>query len=92
MLKNGSFGNAGAINVSGTGNALDNETVTANNALEVLAGGALLMDLGTTVANSGGTVAVDGTGTLTLNSATITAAPSPTRPMRRHRPHRLAAR
>ena len=71
MLKNGSLGNAGTINVSGTGNALDNETVTANNALEVLAGGALLMDLGTTVANGGGTVTVDGTGTLTLNSATI---------------------
>jgi autotransporter-associated beta strand protein len=72
VLKNGSLGNAGTIDVSGIGNALDGETVTANNILEVLSGGALLFDLGTTVANGGGTITVDGTGTLTLNGATIT--------------------
>jgi VCBS repeat-containing protein/autotransporter-associated beta strand protein len=72
VLKKGSLGNAGTIDVSGIGNALDGETVTANNILEVLFGGALLFDLGTTVANGGGTITVDGTGTLTLNGATIT--------------------
>ena len=40
--------------------------------LEVMAGGVLTLDLGTTVANGGGTMTVDGTGTLTLNDATIT--------------------
>ncbi len=71
ILKNGSLGNSGQINVSGTGNALDDETVTANNALEVLAGGALLIDQGSTVANGSGTITVDATGTLTLNDTTI---------------------
>ena len=71
VVKSGSLGNAGQINVTGLGNALDGETVTSNNALEVMAGGALLIDQGSTVANTG-TVTVDGTGTLTLNTATIT--------------------
>ncbi len=71
VLKNGTLANSGLIKVSGAGNALDSENVTANSALEVLAGGALLLDLGTTVANAGGTVTVDATGMLTLNGATI---------------------
>jgi hypothetical protein len=69
VLNSGSLGNPGQINVSGTGNALDNEKVTANHALEVLGHGALLLDLGTTIAN--GTITVDGTAKLTLNDATI---------------------
>ena len=40
--------------------------------LEVLAGGGLRSDQVSTLANDGGTVTVDGTGTLTLNSATVT--------------------
>ena len=60
------------MNVSGTGNALDDETVTANNMLEVLAGAALTLDQGTSVANASGTVKVDATATLTLNNASIT--------------------
>ena len=39
--------------VSGSGNVLHNEKVTANSALEIIAAGALLLDLGTTVANLG---------------------------------------
>jgi VCBS repeat-containing protein len=70
VLKNGSLGNSGHIKVSGSGNVLHNEKVTANSALEIIAAGALLLDLGTTVAN-GGTVTVDDTATLTLNSASI---------------------
>ncbi|HTB01764.1 MAG TPA: autotransporter-associated beta strand repeat-containing protein, partial [Bradyrhizobium sp.] len=71
VLNTGSLDNAGKIDVSGSGNALNSETVTANNALEILAGGALSIDQGSTVANGGGTVTVDGTGTLTLNGASI---------------------
>ena len=76
MLKNGSLGNSGLIKVTGTGNALDDETVTANHALEVMAGGALTLENDTAVANGGGTITVDSDGTLTLNGATITAARS----------------
>ena len=43
-----------------------NETVTINHALEILAGGALLLDEGTTVANAGGTITIDDSATLTL--------------------------
>ncbi len=71
VLKNGSLGNAGQIKVSGAGNALHHETVTANNILEILAGGALLLDLSTTLANAGGAVTVDGGATLALDSASI---------------------
>ena len=72
VLKNGSLGNSGQINVSGTGNELDSETVTSNHALEILAAGVLTLDQATMIANGGGTVTVDGTATLTLNGATIT--------------------
>jgi fibronectin-binding autotransporter adhesin len=72
VLKNGSLGNAGQINVSGTGNALDNESVTSNHGLEILAAGALTLDLATTIANASGTITVDATATLTMNDASIT--------------------
>jgi fibronectin-binding autotransporter adhesin len=72
VLKNGSLGNAGQINVSGTGNALDNEKVTSNYALEILAAGVLTLDLGTAVANAGGTVTIDATAMLTMDDASIT--------------------
>ena len=57
VLKNGNLGNAGQINVSGTGNELYNETVTANAArLLVSAGSALVaarrLDLGVTASSS----------------------------------------
>src|SRR6202040_453499 len=71
VLKNGSLGNAGQINVSGTGNELYGETVTANAMLEVKSGGALLIDQGSTVANTG-TITVDTTATLRVNDASIT--------------------
>ena len=70
VLQNGSLGNIGDIYVTGTGNALEGETVTANNLLEVKAGGALTIDP-TTIANASGTITVDGTATLTLNGATL---------------------
>ena len=71
VLKNGALGNTGQIKVSGTGNALDGETVTNTGGIEVLAGGALLIDP-TTINNTGGSITVDSTGTLTLDQATIT--------------------
>ena len=70
-LKNGSLANSGTLDVSGLGNTIDGETVTANNLLEVLSGAALTLDQSTAITN-GGTVQVDGTGTLTLNNASIT--------------------
>ncbi len=72
VLSNGSLGNSGLIKVTGTGNALDGETVTANNALEVTAGAALLIDP-STIDNTGGTITIDSTGALTLNGSTVTA-------------------
>ncbi len=70
-ISGGTLGNSGQTNVTGTGNALDNEKVTANNALEVMANSALLLDQGSAVTNGGGTITIDSTGTLTLNDATI---------------------
>ena len=52
VLKNGALINSGQIKVSGTGNALDGETVTNTGGIEVLAGGALLIDP-TTIDNTG---------------------------------------
>ena len=55
VLSGGILNNNAAFNVSGTGNALDNETVTerSTGTIEVLANGALTIDQGSTVANTG---------------------------------------
>jgi fibronectin-binding autotransporter adhesin len=71
VVKNGTLGNSGQINVSGSSNALDNEQVTNTGGIEILALGALTLDLLTTVANAGHIITVDGSaddgvGTLTL--------------------------
>ncbi len=71
VINGGSLGNAGQIDIGGAGNALDGVTVTANHGLEILSGGTLLLDLGTTIDNAGGIITVDGTATLTLNGAAI---------------------
>ncbi|WP_024517755.1 FecR domain-containing protein [Bradyrhizobium sp. Tv2a-2] len=86
VLESGWLSNLSQINVSGAGNALDNETFK-NNALEVQAGGALLIDQGTTVTNSvtvpatgedgspstiSGTITVYDSASLRVNDATIT--------------------
>src|SRR5258708_20037933 len=72
VIENGWLYNLGETNVSGSGNALHNVNFTNGAPLEVLAGGALTIDQGF-VANSGGTVTVDGTATLTLNDTTVTS-------------------
>ena len=59
VLKNGSLGNAGAINVSGTGNVLDNEIVTNTGAGAIGVTGTLTLDLGTSII--GGTLTNSGT-------------------------------
>ena len=65
-IQGGAFSNTGTTDVSGTGNAIDNETsFTNSNLLEVLAGGALTLS-GDTVTNTSGTIQIDGGGTLTL--------------------------
>jgi fibronectin-binding autotransporter adhesin len=71
ILKNGTLGNYGKIDVRGS-NAFDNEKVTNADAIEIFAAGALLIDLGSSVENQGGTITVDGTAALTIDHATIT--------------------
>src|SRR5260370_368931 len=74
VLENGWLGNSGTIDVSGLGNALHNEHVTANNGLEILSGGALTIDQDSTVTNTG-MIRIDdgaaGIGELTVDDATI---------------------
>ncbi|WP_240543161.1 VCBS domain-containing protein [Bradyrhizobium canariense] len=72
VLSGGILNNNAAFKVSGTGNALDHETVTnaSTGTIEVLANGALTIDQGSTVANAGN-VTVDANGKLTVNGATI---------------------
>ena len=70
ILKDGTLNNAGVLHAE-TGAVLEKETVTNTGTIEVLALGALTLDLGTTVDNTGGTIVIDGTGTLTLDDATI---------------------
>ncbi|MDA9399784.1 FecR domain-containing protein [Bradyrhizobium sp. CCBAU 45389] len=71
VLSCGILNNNALFNVSGTGNALSDETVTNAGLIEVLAGGALVIDQGSTVDNSSGNVVVDGNAALTLDDATI---------------------
>ncbi|SHK35502.1 FecR family protein [Bradyrhizobium lablabi] len=78
VLQNGSLGNFGQINVNGFGNALDGVNVTANNALEIFADGALLLDQGTYISNgattvdSGGTLTLDGIDGATIDGGSVT--------------------
>ncbi|WBL79613.1 FecR domain-containing protein [Bradyrhizobium xenonodulans] len=71
VLSGGILKNNAAFKVSGTGNALDDETVTNAGTIEVLAAGALAIDQGSTVDNSNGNFIVDGNALLTLDDATI---------------------
>ena len=75
VLINGILKNNAAFKVSGTGNTLDNETVTnaSTGTIEVLANGALTVDHGSAVTNTGN-VTVDAAGKLIVNGATITGA------------------
>nr|WP_246504522.1 VCBS domain-containing protein [Bradyrhizobium agreste] len=72
VLSGGILNNNATLKVSGTGNALENETVTNAGTIEVTAGGALAITQGATVDNSIGNVVVDANAALTLNDATIT--------------------
>ncbi|WP_271568880.1 FecR domain-containing protein [Bradyrhizobium sp. CCBAU 11386] len=73
VLSGGILTNTAAFKVSGASNALDHETITNAGTIEVLANGALAIDQGSTVANTG-SVTVDATGKLTVNGATISGA------------------
>ncbi|WP_247491045.1 FecR domain-containing protein, partial [Bradyrhizobium sp. 17] len=75
VLSGGILNNNAAFKVSGSGNALDHETITnaTTGTIEVLANGALTIDQGSTVANAGN-VTVDANGKLTVNGATINGA------------------
>lgn len=71
VLSGGILKNNAAFNVSGTGNALNDETVSNAGTIEVLTGGALTIDQGSTVDNASGNFIVDGNALLTLDDATI---------------------
>ncbi|WP_041748023.1 VCBS domain-containing protein [Bradyrhizobium cosmicum] len=71
VLSGGTLNNNAIFKASGAGNALSDETVTNVGTIEVLAGGALAIDQGSTVDNSAGNVVVDDGAVLTLNGATI---------------------
>jgi fibronectin-binding autotransporter adhesin len=71
VIEKGTLNNSGQVNVSGADNALHNENIATNIALEVLAGGALTIDTGSTINNAGGAVTVDETATLKLDGASI---------------------
>ncbi|MDE5440361.1 hypothetical protein GWG65_02645 [Bradyrhizobium sp. CSA207] len=73
VLSGGILKNNAVFKVSGTGNALDHETVTNASTIEVLANGALTIDQGSAIANTGN-ITVDATGKLTVNGATISGA------------------
>nr|WP_312015830.1 VCBS domain-containing protein [Bradyrhizobium liaoningense] len=71
VLSGGILNNNAVFKVSGAGNALSDETVTNAGIIEVLANGALAIDLGSTVDNASGDVIIDGNAALTLDQATI---------------------
>ena len=72
LLEDGSFDNAGKVNVSGGGNGIENETsITNSGAFEVMPSGALTLSTDGTIDNTTGSFTVDGTGTLTVNDTTI---------------------
>nr|WP_249136350.1 FecR domain-containing protein [Bradyrhizobium canariense] len=71
VLSGGVLKNNAIFKVSGTGNALSNETITNASTIEVLANGALTIDQGSTVDNSSGSIVVDDGAALTLDGATI---------------------
>ena len=75
VLSGGTLNNNAALNVSGIGNALSDETVAnaSTGTIEVLADGALTIDLGSVVTNAGH-VTVDAGGTLIVGGATINGA------------------
>ncbi|MGY4282438.1 hypothetical protein ACVWXO_001658 [Bradyrhizobium sp. LM2.7] len=75
VLGGGILNNNTAFKVGGTGNALDGEIVTnaSTGTIEVLTNGALTIDLGSAIANTGN-VTVDANGKLTVNGATISGA------------------
>ncbi|OAF16132.1 hypothetical protein AYJ54_38945 [Bradyrhizobium centrolobii] len=72
VLSGGTLKNNVALKVSGSSNALHKETITNAGTIEVLANGALIIDQGSTIANSSGTITIDGNAALTLSGTEIT--------------------
>jgi hypothetical protein len=73
VVSNGALtvGSVGTLEI-GAGNAtLNNVSVINENLIEILAGTVLALDLGTTIANFGATITVEGNAALTMNGATI---------------------
>src|SRR5262249_56319008 len=75
VIENGSLLNNTTLDVAGAGNKLDGESVDNNGTIEVLTLGALTIDLGSIIDNTGGNVTVDAGGVLTLTTATTKQRP-----------------
>ncbi len=79
-LKNGTLTNGNQVNVTGTGNTLDHETVNNNATIDVASGALLTLDNGTAITNgaSGNSETVEGTLTLqdtsSITAGTVTVA------------------
>jgi fibronectin-binding autotransporter adhesin len=71
VLSHGTLANAGTIVIAGSANAFHDETVSSNRALNILASGALTLDLGTSFDNHDGAITVNKGATLSLNDASI---------------------
>ncbi len=71
VLSDGTLANSGTLTVSGSANAFHDETVTANHALNILAHGALALDVGTSFDNCDGAITVNKDATLSLTDASI---------------------
>lgn len=71
VLSDGILNNNAVINVTGSGNALSNETVVNVGTIEVFVDAALTINQGSTIDNSSGDVVVDDGALLTLDDASI---------------------
>jgi hypothetical protein len=67
ILSGGTLNNNKTLNVSGTGNKLDTETVNNNATIDVAAAALLTLDNGTSITNGASTNSVTVEGTMTLN-------------------------
>ncbi|UFZ01661.1 VCBS domain-containing protein [Bradyrhizobium ontarionense] len=71
-ISNGGLDNFGRIEVSGSGNAVSNESVTNSGLIDIKANGGLTLDLDTGIDNAEGLITVEQSAKLTLSEAHLT--------------------
>ncbi|MGJ4950875.1 Npun_F0296 family exosortase-dependent surface protein [Bradyrhizobium sp. HKCCYLS20291] len=70
-VSGGVLGNSGVIDVSGAGNALEDESVTNGGLIDIKAGGELALGVDTAVDNAEGAITVENAAKLTLTNSSI---------------------